>query len=42
MDLFGDNCLTFIFGRCGYTESNYKGLKELYAKHNAAGFEVRF
>lgn len=29
-----------VASKCGYTDSNYKGLKELYDKHGSAGFEV--
>ncbi|KAK9819757.1 hypothetical protein WJX72_002014 [[Myrmecia] bisecta] len=29
-----------VASQCGYTDSNYKGLQQLYAKHRDAGFEI--
>ncbi len=32
--------ITNVASQCGFTESNYKGLQELYDKYHSKGFEV--
>ena len=32
--------VTNVASQCGYTESNYKGLQQLYEKYQSKGFEV--
>ena len=33
--------LTDTCCRCGYTDSNYRGLQNLYEQYKVSGFEVR-